>query len=79
MLIVRELLKFQRFEIFNGKMPRLSKQARHLKKAREIEVRKLEEAKKNDKKQKIDENLNDMDEPKLELLTRLNSTNSEDR
>ncbi|CAI2197716.1 3891_t:CDS:2, partial [Funneliformis geosporum] len=60
-------------------MPRISKQARHLKKAREIEVKKLE-AMKNDKKRKIDKILNYMDEPKLEntleLLIRLNNTNS---
>jgi hypothetical protein len=50
-------------------MPKISKQAQHLKKAREIE------------EQRINKILNDMGEQKLEntleLLTKLNDTNSE--
>ncbi|GBC05120.1 hypothetical protein RclHR1_06040011 [Rhizophagus clarus] len=61
-------------------MPKISKQAQHLKKAREIEAQKLV-AKRNDIRRKIDKILNDMDEPKLEntleLLTKLNNNNSE--
>jgi len=46
-------------------MGRLSRRARHLKKAREIQAQKLE-ANKNDKKQKINEIISEMDEPKLD-------------
>jgi len=45
MLIEHKLLKFKGFEFFNGKMPLISKRARHLKRAREIQAQKLEEKK----------------------------------
>lgn len=48
-------------------MTRPSKQARHLKKAREIEAQKLN-MKRNDKKRKIDEIINKMDEQNLIIL-----------
>ncbi len=57
------VIEFYRFQIFL--MGRLSRRARHLKKAREIQAQKLE-ANKNDKKQKINEIISEMDEPKLD-------------
>ncbi|CAB5153632.1 hypothetical protein RhiirA5_408885 [Rhizophagus irregularis] len=61
-------------------MTRPSKQARHLKKAREIEAQKLN-MKRNDKKRKIDEIINKMDEQKLDntldLITKLTESSKE--
>src|SRR6266498_2374378 len=69
------VIEFYRFRIFL--MGRLSRRARHLKKAREIQAQKLE-ANKNDKKQKINEIISEMDEPKLdnvlEQITKLNNS-----
>ncbi len=57
-------------------MPPISRRARHLKKAREIQAQRLL-AKKNDKKRKINEIVNEMDMPKLDntldLITKSNS------
>ena len=46
MLIKCKLLDFKDFELFNGKMSRISKRAQHLKKAREIQAEKLKAKKK---------------------------------
>ena len=57
-------------------MPQISKRAKQLKKAREIRAQKLLEAKKNDKRRKIDEIVDKMDEfmldNTLKLLTKSN-------
>ncbi len=69
------VIEFYRFQIFL--MGRLSRRARHLKKAREIQAQKLE-ANKNDKKQKINEIISEMDKLKLdnvlEQITKLNNS-----
>ncbi|CAG8637893.1 uncharacterized protein OCT59_004091 [Rhizophagus irregularis] len=61
-------------------MTRPSKQARHLKKAREIEAQKLN-AKKDDKKRKVNEIIDEMDESKLDntlnLITNLMESSKE--
>ena len=61
-------------------MPPISKRARHLKKAREIQAQKLE-MKKNDKRRKINKIINEMDESKLdhalELVTNLDTSTKE--
>ncbi|CAB5180652.1 hypothetical protein RhiirA5_381120 [Rhizophagus irregularis] len=61
-------------------MTRPSKQARHLKKAREIEAQKLK-AKKDDKKRKVNEIIDEMDESKLDntlnLITNLMESSKE--
>ena len=52
-------------------MPPISRQARNLKKAREIRIQKLEEAKKNEKKRKINEIIDEMNESELDNILEL--------
>lgn len=63
-------------------MSPISRRTLHLKKAREIKAQKLL-AKKNDKKRKINEVINEMDQPKLDntldLITKLNSESKKDQ